>query len=83
MFIFLFLVGIAITLFIASKINMSSVFEHNLASRLPIWIGALSFVIAAFFLIKYSIEVGWVSPAIRTIIGGIFGIVLFGFFALF
>ncbi len=51
-------------------------FEKNIATKLPVWIGAISLICAAFFLVKYSIELGWLSPLVRISIGGVFGAAL-------
>ena len=48
-------------------------FEQNIATKLPVWIGALSLICAAFFLVKYSIELGWMRPVVRVFLGGLFG----------
>ncbi len=56
-----------------------SYFEDNIATKLPVWIGAVSLICAGFFLMKYSIELGWMKPAVRTCLGAIFGFILLGF----
>ena len=48
-------------------------FEQNIAAKLPVWIGALSLICAVFFLVKYSIELGWMRPVARVSLGGLFG----------
>ncbi len=48
-------------------------FEHNIAAQFPVWIGAVSLICAAFFLVKYSIELGWMKPMVRVSLGGFFG----------
>lgn len=50
-----------------------STFEQNIATKLPVWIGSISLIFAAFFLVKYSIEFGWLGPVARVILGGLFG----------
>lgn len=47
--------------------------ELNLATKIPVWIGAVSLIFAAFFLVKYSIELGWVGPTMRVVLGVLFG----------
>lgn len=51
-------------------------FEKNVATKLPVWIGAISLICAAFFLVKYSIELGWMKPEVRLSLGGLFGVFL-------
>ncbi len=53
-----------------------SSFEENIATKLPVWIGAISLICAAFFLVKYSIEHSWLGPMARVSMGGLFGGVL-------
>jgi len=48
-------------------------FEKNIATKLPVWIGAVSLIFAAFFLVKYSIELGWMKPSVRLFLGALFG----------
>lgn len=52
---------------------VKSTFEQNMATKAPVWIGALSLICAAFFLVKYSIEAGLLGPAVRVTLGGLFG----------
>ncbi len=56
-----------------NKPERKSTFEQNIATKLPVWIGAISLICAAFFLVKYSIELGWLGPTVRTMMGGLFG----------
>lgn len=51
-------------------------FESLVGGKLPIWIGGAALVLSAFFLVRYSIENGLLGPAARTIIAGLFGLVL-------
>ncbi|MDB2682804.1 DUF2339 domain-containing protein [Alphaproteobacteria bacterium] len=51
-------------------------FETNLATKLPVWIGAVSLICAAFFMVKYSMDMGLLSPGVRVTLGGLFGLVL-------
>lgn len=51
-------------------------FELNVGARLPVWIGAISLIFAAFFMVKYSIEHGLISDAMRVMLGGVFGVAL-------
>jgi uncharacterized membrane protein len=49
-------------------------FEQQFGARLPVWVGGIALALAGFYLVKYSIEVGLLTPAMRTFIGGIFGL---------
>jgi uncharacterized membrane protein len=52
--------------------------EKNLATKAPIWLGAIALALAGVFLVKYSFEQGWISPAIRVAVGILFGLGLLG-----
>jgi uncharacterized membrane protein len=49
-------------------------FEQQFGARLPVWIGGVALALAGFFMVKYSIETGLLSPVVRVILGIIFGI---------
>lgn len=49
-------------------------FEQQFGARLPVWIGGIALALAGFFLVKYSIEIGLLSPIVRVILGGLFGL---------
>lgn len=48
--------------------------EKNLATKAPIWLGAIALALAGVFLVKYSFEQGWISPTIRVALGILFGL---------
>lgn len=51
-------------------------FETLVGSRLPVWIGGLALVVGGIFLVRLSIEAGWLTPAIRTALAALFALVL-------
>lgn len=51
-------------------------FETIVGGKLPIWIGAAALVLSGFFLVRYSIESGLLGPLARTLLAGLFGLVL-------
>ncbi len=59
--------------------TIGGLFERLVAGRLLIWLGGIALVVGAVFLIRYSIEIGLVTPALRMIAAAIFGFVLLGF----
>jgi uncharacterized membrane protein len=65
----------------ALKQNDNSV-EMNLATKLPVWIGAICLIFAGFYLVKYSIEYGLLTDTVRLLLGGSFaaGLVAVGHF---
>ena len=47
--------------------------EQNIGTKLPVWIGSVALIFAAFYLVKYSIDAGLLSPAVRLFLGGVMG----------
>jgi len=47
--------------------------EQRLGARAFIWVGAVTLALAAIFLVRYSIEEGWLSPEVRVILAALFG----------
>ena len=52
--------------------------EQRLGARAFIWVGAVTLALAAIFLVRYSIEEGWLSPEVRVILAALFGFALIG-----
>ncbi len=50
--------------------------ETLIGSRLPVWIGGLALVVGGIFLVRLSIEAGWLTPAIRTVLAALFALAL-------
>jgi len=48
--------------------------EQKMGGRLFVWMGGIALALAGVFMVKYSIEAGILSPAVRTVIGILFGI---------
>ncbi len=51
-------------------------FEQLFGEQLPVWGGGIALALAGFFLVKYSIDIGLITPAVRILLGVVFGIVL-------
>ncbi|HTR82871.1 MAG TPA: DUF2339 domain-containing protein [Reyranella sp.] len=47
--------------------------EQQLGARAFIWIGAITLALAGIFLVRYSIEEGWLSPLVRVVLTTLFG----------
>jgi uncharacterized membrane protein len=52
--------------------------EERLGARLPVWLGGIALAAAGAFLVKYSVDQGFLSPPVRVALGLIFGIALLG-----
>jgi uncharacterized membrane protein len=48
-------------------------FEEMFGAKLPVWGGALAFMFAGFFMVKYSIENGLLDERVRVTLGILFG----------
>jgi uncharacterized membrane protein len=47
--------------------------EQRLGARAFIWVGAITLALAAVFLVRYSIDEGYLSPEVRVILAALFG----------
>jgi uncharacterized membrane protein len=56
--------------------TFGNIFEQLIGGRLLIWVGGVALVVAAVFLIRYSIDLGLITPAMRMIAAGLFGALL-------
>lgn len=50
--------------------------ESLIGARLPVWIGAIALIAAGFFLVRYTVEIGLLTPGVRTILAALFAVVL-------
>ncbi|NTJ41980.1 DUF2339 domain-containing protein [Agrobacterium larrymoorei] len=51
-------------------------FESRLGARWTVWAGGLALALGGIFLVKYSIESGLLSPAVRLVMAAAFGLLL-------
>jgi hypothetical protein len=51
-------------------------FEELFGSKLPIWAGGITLAVAGLFIVKYSIDAGLLSPAVRVVLGLLFSLAL-------
>ncbi|WP_324749056.1 DUF2339 domain-containing protein [Sphingomonas sp. LY54] len=51
-------------------------FERFVGGRLLIWVGGIALAVAGVFLVRYSIEIGLVTPPVRMAMAGAFGLLL-------
>lgn len=50
--------------------------EERLGARLPVWIGSIALTLAGAFLVKYSVDHGWLGPTARVALALLFGVAL-------
>ncbi len=53
-------------------------FEQQFGGKMFVWLGGIALALAGFFMVKYSIEMGLLSPAVRVVLGIVFGLALLG-----
>lgn len=51
-------------------------FEDLFGRLLPIWAGGVTLAAAGFFLVRWSIDAGLLTPTVRVLLAGLFGIAL-------
>nr|WP_260481566.1 DUF2339 domain-containing protein [Sphingomonas sp. J315] len=50
--------------------------ESLIGARLPVWIGAVALVVAGFFLVRHAVEIGLLTPGVRTLLAALFAVIL-------
>ncbi|WPE19509.1 DUF2339 domain-containing protein [Shinella zoogloeoides] len=51
-------------------------FESRIGARWAVWVGGIALALGGIFMVKYSIEAGLLSPAVRLSLAALFGLVL-------
>ncbi len=57
---------------------VQSGWEQRLGARAFVWVGAVTLALAGVFLVRYSIEEGYLSPEVRVVLAALFGFALIG-----
>jgi uncharacterized membrane protein len=52
--------------------------EEQFGTRWVVWIGGLALALGGIFLVRYSIEQGWIGPPVRIALGALLGVALVG-----
>ncbi|WEZ83933.1 DUF2339 domain-containing protein [Rhizobium sp. 32-5/1] len=50
--------------------------ESRLGARWAVWVGGIALALGGIFMVKYSIDAGLLSPAVRLVMAALFGLVL-------
>ena len=50
--------------------------ESRLGARWAVWVGGIALALGGVFMVKYSIDAGLLSPAVRLSMAAVFGLVL-------
>ncbi|HEY0044547.1 MAG TPA: DUF2339 domain-containing protein [Allosphingosinicella sp.] len=56
--------------------TLGGLFERFVGGRLLVWAGGIALAVAGIFLVRYSIEIGLITPGIRMVMAAVFGLVL-------
>ncbi len=56
--------------------SLSAWIEEQLIKRGMVWLGGIALALGGIFLVKHSLDSGWLSPALRSIFGAFFGLLL-------
>jgi uncharacterized membrane protein len=56
--------------------SFSDWIEQQFIKRGMVWLGAVALALGGIFLVKHSVDSGWLSPALRVSCGAVFGILL-------
>lgn len=62
--------------FLPAPQSVNAGWEQRLGARAFLWVGAITLALAAVFLVRYSIEEGYLSPEVRVILAALFGFAL-------
>jgi uncharacterized membrane protein len=60
----------------AERLTAGQRFEAIVGGKLPIWIGGIALILAGFFLVRYSIEMGLLGPGVRCVLAALLGTAL-------
>lgn len=52
--------------------------ERNITSRWMVWVGGIALALGGVFMVRYSIEQGYLGPAVRVVLGVIAGLAMLG-----
>ncbi|HMC91775.1 MAG TPA: DUF2339 domain-containing protein, partial [Allosphingosinicella sp.] len=58
--------------------TLAALFERYVGGRLLIWAGGIALAVAGVFLVRFSIQVGLISPPVQMAFAALFGFVLIG-----
>ena len=50
--------------------------EEKLFRRWFVWLGGIAMALSAVFMVRYSIEMGWLGPMVRCVLGVVGGLIL-------
>ncbi|WLR93750.1 DUF2339 domain-containing protein [Shinella zoogloeoides] len=66
----------AVAVPVAAPVKPKESFESRIGARWAVWVGGIALALGGIFMVKYSIEAGLLSPAVRLSLAAVFGLVL-------
>jgi uncharacterized membrane protein len=61
---------------VAAPVKPKESFESRIGARWAVWVGGIALALGGIFMVKYSIEAGLLSPAVRLSLAALFGLFL-------
>lgn len=61
---------------IVAPVKPKESFESRIGARWAVWVGGIALALGGIFMVKYSIEAGLLSPAVRLSLAAMFGLLL-------
>lgn len=58
--------------------TLGGFFERWVGGRLMIWVGGIALAVAGVLLVRYSIQIGLITPPVQMGMAGLFGLILIG-----
>lgn len=58
--------------------SLGGLFERYVGGRLLVWVGGIALAVAGVLLVRYSIEIGLITPPVRMGLAALFGLLLVG-----
>ena len=52
--------------------------ERNITSRWMVWVGGIALALGGVFMVRYSIEAGYLGPTVRVVLGVLVGLAMLG-----
>jgi uncharacterized membrane protein len=60
----------------SARETLGALFERYVGGRLLIWAGGIALAVAGIFLVRFSVQIGLVSPGVQMALAALFGLLL-------
>ena len=58
--------------------SVGGFFERWVGGRLMIWVGGIALAVSGVLLVRYSIQIGLITPGVQMVMAALFGLILIG-----